>query len=86
MVQAKIPVLPGNFERENENLRVPARAGEPPRSATEPPGSEWSVRTDKTVTDPDSGEPHEARRQRLRSRKVEGGVKPASGCSPRSRG
>jgi len=86
MAQPKTRIPPANLERENENLRVPARAGEPPRSATEPPGSEWSVRTDKTVTDPDSGEPHEARRQRLRSRKVEAGVKPASGSCPRSRG
>ncbi len=45
---------PHNRETENENLR-PAGEGEPPRPATEPQGSEESVQTPKTETDPGSG-------------------------------
>jgi len=33
------------------------KPGAPPRSASEPKGSEGSSRTDKTMTDPASGEP-----------------------------
>jgi hypothetical protein len=33
------------------------RPGRPPRPATEPPGSEGSSRSSKTMTDPASGEP-----------------------------
>jgi hypothetical protein len=86
MAQPKAPIRPASLERENENFRVPAREGEPPRSATEPPGSEWSGQTDKTITDPNSGEPHEARRQRLRSRSMEADVKHTSSGTPRGRG
>jgi hypothetical protein len=39
--------------RENDNLRP----GDPPRPATEPPGSAASTRSSKTLTDPGSGEP-----------------------------
>lgn len=39
--------------RENDNLKP----GAPPRPATEPPGSERSVRNPETLTDPGSGEP-----------------------------
>lgn len=46
---------PSNPEVENENQR-PSTEGEAPRPATEPPGSEESVQTDKTKTDPGSGE------------------------------
>ena len=46
---------PRNRETENENLR-PSKDGEPPRPATEPKGSEESVQTPKTETDPGSGE------------------------------
>ena len=41
-------------QTENANLR-PKGEGQPPRPATEPPGSEWSVKTGKTRTDPGSG-------------------------------
>lgn len=46
---------------ENEELRVPAKEGEPPRPATEPPGSEGSSTPDpdKTETDPATGEPND---------------------------
>lgn len=40
--------------RENDNLKP----GEPPRSATEPDGSEPSVQNNKTLTDPSTGEPN----------------------------
>jgi len=46
---------PKSRETENENLKVGAD-GEPPRSATEPAGSEGSADTDKTWSDPQSGE------------------------------
>ncbi len=46
---------PRNTEVENENLK-PAADGEAPRPATEPDGSEDSVQTPKTETDPGSGE------------------------------
>lgn len=44
-----------NPEVENENLR-PGPPGEPPRPATEPPGSAESSRSDETDSDPGSGE------------------------------
>jgi hypothetical protein len=53
------PHSPRGRETENENLRVPDKPGEPPRPATEPPGSEWSVKSPETATDPGSGEPTE---------------------------
>ena len=34
--------------------------GDPPRAATEPKGAKASVRSDKTFTDPASGEPNPA--------------------------
>jgi hypothetical protein len=77
MAEPRTP--PSNRERENQDLRVPAVEGEPPRAATEPPGSEWSVRTDKTMTDPVSGEPHEARKRRAQAK-----VRPASDSSRRT--
>jgi hypothetical protein len=46
---------PKNREVENENLR-PGPKGQPPRPATEPPGSAGSSRSDKTRSDPGSGE------------------------------
>ena len=46
---------PSNPETENENLR-PAGDGKAPRPATEPAGSKGSVQTEKTETDPGSGE------------------------------
>ena len=46
---------PKNHEVESENQRTPAHEGEPPRPATEPPGSESSTRTPKTETDAGSG-------------------------------
>ena len=48
---------PHNREVENENLRPPAREGEAPRPATEPPGSAWSQRSEELETDPGSGQP-----------------------------
>jgi len=53
------PRRPKNRETEHENLRTPKRGGGPPRPATEPAGSAWSVQTDKTLTDPGSGAPRE---------------------------
>ena len=47
---------PHNREVENEELRPPETPGEPPRPATEPAGAEWSQESDKTATDPGSGE------------------------------
>lgn len=52
---------PSNRERENENLRIPEKAGKPPRAATEPPGAAWSTRSGETLTDPSSGEPNPKR-------------------------
>jgi hypothetical protein len=46
---------PDNREVENENLK-PAGEGQPPRPATEPAGSKASNGSDKTRTDPGSGE------------------------------
>lgn len=46
---------PNNREVENENLK-PAGDGQPPRPATEPAGSKGSQQSDKTTTDPGSGE------------------------------
>jgi hypothetical protein len=43
-------------EAQNEQQR-PAGEGRPPRPSTEPPGSEGSTRTDRTATDPATGEP-----------------------------
>lgn len=45
---------PDNRETENENLKP----GSPPRPASEPKGSEGSSQTDKTLTDPATGEPN----------------------------
>lgn len=47
---------PKSRENENEDLKV-GRYGEPPRSATEPRGSEGSSDSRHTDTDPASGEP-----------------------------
>lgn len=48
---------PDNREVENENLK-PAKAGEPPRPATEPPGAKPSQDSGPTRTDPGTGQPH----------------------------
>jgi hypothetical protein len=48
---------PDNSSVENENLR-PAGDGQPPRPATEPPGSKSSQQSPKTMTDPGSGAPN----------------------------
>lgn len=54
----KTPKRPaGSRETENENLRLPAQPGKPPRPATEPPGSAWSTKSTETATDPATGEP-----------------------------
>ncbi|MFN3538024.1 hypothetical protein [Brevundimonas sp.] len=47
---------PDNRSVENEELRPPARDGEPPRPATEPEGSEGSSNSGETATDPATGE------------------------------
>jgi hypothetical protein len=39
--------MPDLYEGENDNTRVPAHDGEPPRPATEPPGAKPSSQTDK---------------------------------------
>ena len=64
MARTPMADRPHNREVENENLRVPQRSGEPPRPATEPPGSAWSQRSDETVTDPGSGETRKDQKQR----------------------
>jgi hypothetical protein len=46
---------PENKSVENENLRLD-KAGEPPRPATEPKGSEGSSNSGETATDPATGE------------------------------
>lgn len=43
-------------DSENDNLRPPAQDGQPPRPATEPPGSEGSSNPGDTETDPATGE------------------------------
>jgi len=47
---------PKNPEVENEDVKVPATSGKPPRSASEPRGSERAARKAPTATDPASGE------------------------------
>lgn len=47
---------PDNRSVENEELRKPPHDGEPPRPATEPPGSEGSSNSGETETDPATGE------------------------------
>ncbi len=42
----------------DEDLRVPAKPGEPPRPATEPPGAKRSSGTNETMTDPATGVPN----------------------------
>ena len=49
---------PDNRGTENEDLRTPAREGEPPHPATEPRGSEGSSNSGETATDPATGEPN----------------------------
>lgn len=50
---------PDNRQTENENQRTPAREGQPPRPATEPPGSEGSSNSGETATDPATGKPND---------------------------
>lgn len=45
-------------QNEYEEERRPAREGEPPRPAQEPPGSEGSSNSGETATDPSTGEPN----------------------------
>lgn len=45
-------------QNEYEQERVPAREGEPPRPAQEPPGSEGSSNSGETATDPATGKPN----------------------------
>lgn len=45
-------------QNEYEAQRRPARDGEPPRPAQEPPGSEGSSNSGETATDPSTGEPN----------------------------
>lgn len=47
---------PAPRQTENDNLRPPTNAGEPPRPATEPAGSEGSSNSGNTETDPATGE------------------------------
>lgn len=61
MAKSKGATRPRGRESANEDLRVPAEPGMPPRPATEPPGSEWSTKTPETATDPATGEPNKAR-------------------------
>jgi len=43
--------------RQDENLKP----GSPPRTSTEPQGSEGSVKNSKTLSDPSTGEPNPGR-------------------------
>lgn len=47
--------MPDNDRRYNRD--DDQKAGSPPRPASEPKGAEGSSRTDKTLTDPATGEP-----------------------------
>ncbi len=58
MKQPDKPAERAGREAENENLRPPDRAGQPPRPATEPRGSKASGLSTETRTDPGSGEPN----------------------------
>jgi hypothetical protein len=40
----------------DEDLKLPKKAGEPPRPATEPAGAEGSSSSSRTATDPATGE------------------------------
>lgn len=55
MADPTTPERAKNLEVEQENLR-PSKEGEAPRPATEPHGARRSQQTDKTKTDPGSGE------------------------------
>jgi len=57
MVQPDREKRSKNPEVQHENQRPSPQAGEPPRPATEPPGSAASQRSGKTMTDPGSGAP-----------------------------
>jgi hypothetical protein len=46
----------------DEELKAPAKAGRPPRPASEPKGAEASSRTAKTATDPMTGAPNRSSR------------------------
>ena len=52
------PRRPPSRETEHEDQRTPAREGQPPRPATEPPGSEGSSNPGDTATDPATGKPN----------------------------
>ena len=52
------PRRPPSRETENQDQRTPARAGQPPRPATEPRGSEGSSNSGETATDPSTGKPN----------------------------
>jgi len=52
-------VRPQTRETEHENQRTPPREGQPPRPATEPPGSEGSSNSGETATDPATGRPND---------------------------
>lgn len=52
------PRPPGR-QNEHEEQRTPARPGEPPRPAQEPPGSEGSSNSGETATDPATGAPND---------------------------
>ena len=45
-------------QNEYEQQRTPTREGEPPRPASEPPGSEDSSNSGETAVDPATGEPN----------------------------
>jgi len=47
---------PNNRETENDQVKLPKEPDQPPRTNSEPQGSEGSSNTPKTKTDPASGE------------------------------
>ena len=53
-----MPVTKGSDARRNRDDDL--KPGSPPRPATEPAGSKGSSRSDKTATDPATGEPRKA--------------------------
>lgn len=58
MPQPRSPDRQPGRANEYEEERPPAREGQPPRPAQEPPGSEGSSNNGETATDPATGKPN----------------------------
>lgn len=66
--QARNPSEPGDDRNRDEEQRP----GVPPRSAYVPPGEKGSTESDKTQTDPTTGEPHGKAPEPAKSRHDQG--------------